>query len=214
MKIIIVVQIIKTLYILGLGWALYNCSSGYILDPSIGALYICDNGIWSTKPRCLSTIDLTLVLPSSPHLSLSLKGTGRCSLSTLTTLLSMTTGLQSTGQTQLMRAPDDSTVILNGSYIVFSCMNGYTNMGGNLNVTCNANGTWSPFPKCVRGSNGGPMSSSIVNSTSARCSVTSTTFFIPYGFLVNTTAIILYEDGTASGVLMSLTGLHILFSIF
>ncbi len=28
--------------------------SGYVLDPTIGASYVCNNGQWSTKPRCLS----------------------------------------------------------------------------------------------------------------------------------------------------------------
>ena len=30
------------------------CVPGYTLDPSVGASYTCTNGVWSTKPRCLS----------------------------------------------------------------------------------------------------------------------------------------------------------------
>lgn len=35
------------------------------------------------------------------------------------------------------------------SYALFSCRNDYVNIGGNLNVTCNADDRWGPFPKCV-----------------------------------------------------------------
>jgi hypothetical protein len=40
-------------------------------------------------------------------------------------------------------------LVLNGSYIVFSCVNGYVNTGGNLNLTCSASGSWSQLPNCV-----------------------------------------------------------------
>jgi hypothetical protein len=32
----------------------FACIPGYALDPTVGASYICNNGQWSTKPRCLS----------------------------------------------------------------------------------------------------------------------------------------------------------------
>jgi hypothetical protein len=48
-----------------------------------------------------------------------------------------------------MQLSTEPGLVLNGSYIVFSCINGYVNMGGSLNVTCSASGTWSPFPNCV-----------------------------------------------------------------
>ncbi len=32
----------------------FACVLGYALDPTVGASYICNNGQWSTKPRCLS----------------------------------------------------------------------------------------------------------------------------------------------------------------
>jgi hypothetical protein len=51
-----------------------------------------------------------------------------------------------------MQLSTETGLVLNGSYIVFSCINGYVNMGGSLNVTCSASGTWSPFPNCVSSS--------------------------------------------------------------
>jgi hypothetical protein len=77
------------------------------------------------------------------------KGASNCSLSILRALFSTTTGLQSTGQTQLMQTSSDSALVLGGSYVVFSCISGYRNIGGSLNITCNANGSWTPFPNCV-----------------------------------------------------------------
>jgi hypothetical protein len=32
----------------------FTCMPGYVLDPTIGASYMCNNGVWSTKPQCLS----------------------------------------------------------------------------------------------------------------------------------------------------------------
>jgi hypothetical protein len=49
----------------------------------------------------------------------------------------------------------ETGLVLNGSYIVFSCINGYVNMGGSLNVTCSSSGSWSPFPNCVSSSGSG-----------------------------------------------------------
>ena len=139
----------------------------------------------------------------------ALKGTGRCSLSTLTALLSTVTGVERTDQIQLMQTPDDSNGVLNGSYAVLSCMNGYTNMGGTLNVTCSADGSWSPFPNCVLITDGDSMT-----GTGARCSVTSPTFNLAYGFPVNTTGLFLDPDNTASGMLMMLIDLEILSCVF
>jgi hypothetical protein len=156
--------------------------------------------------------DFDLVLLSFLSILYLFKEIGRCSLSSLTTFVSSATGLQTTGQTQLLLTTDDSTVVLNGSYAVFSCMSDYTNMGGSLNVTCSANGTWSPFPNCVKNSdNGGSMMTTMMPGIGTRCQVISITFFVPYGFLTNTTAFILYEDNTASGMLIILIDLQILF---
>ncbi len=31
----------------------FACVPGYVLDPTVGATYACNNGQWLTKPRCL-----------------------------------------------------------------------------------------------------------------------------------------------------------------
>ncbi|CAF3561115.1 unnamed protein product [Rotaria sordida] len=124
-------------------WIRFACMVGYTLDPTIGELYTCNNGVWSTKPRCLIT--------------------GRCSLSELTNFLSKANGLQTTNQSQLMPASQEKDVVVSGSYIVTICTDGYRNMGGNLNITCSASGSWRPFPSCVtNGGNSGSQTGHIV----------------------------------------------------
>ena len=51
-----------------LGWIQFTCMPGYVLDPNIGALYNCNNGVWSTKPQCLSKLlfQLTLLYKNYP----------------------------------------------------------------------------------------------------------------------------------------------------
>ncbi|CAF1497655.1 unnamed protein product, partial [Adineta steineri] len=106
----------------------FGCKSGYMIDPAISALYECNNGVWSTKPRCLK-ID-------------------NCSISNLTALLSSTPQLQTTGLTKLIQIPDNPTLVRDGSYVVFSCMSGYGAVSGSLSVTC-INSSWTQFPTCV-----------------------------------------------------------------
>ncbi len=55
----------------------------------------------------------------------------------------------------MIQLSSETGLVLNGSYIVFSCINGYVNMGGSLNVTCSSSGSWSPFPNCVSSSGSG-----------------------------------------------------------
>ncbi|CAF4584957.1 unnamed protein product, partial [Rotaria sp. Silwood2] len=119
------------------GWIQFACMPGYAIDSTVGELYNCNNGVWSTKPRCLTT--------------------GRCSFSALQDFIMNSAGLQTTGQSQLMQVPQETNFVLGGSYIVVTCMNGYTNMGGNLNITCSSSGSWSSFPNCILsgGSGGG-----------------------------------------------------------
>ena len=57
----------------------------------------------------------------------------------------------------LMQPSDNSSLILSGSYIVVTCMNGYINTGGSYNITCSGNGSWSSFPNCVLNTTGGSM---------------------------------------------------------
>lgn len=181
---------------------MFACDHGFTLDPSIGALYLCSDGVWSAKPRCLSRNYFHLDLPDCS----SFTGTDRCSLSFLKSFVSATVGVQSTNQTQLIEASDDSNIALNGSYVVFSCMDGYTNVGGSLNVTCDPTGEWSPLPKCVRKSDAlNSMTTAAMSHTGARCSVAPISFFVPYASLINTTGLRLYEDNTVSGMFIGQT---------
>jgi hypothetical protein len=77
--------------------------------------------------------------------------TARCSLSKLQSIFSdytATQGLQISGQGVSIN-PDELDQALVGSFILFSCINGYTNTDNNLNFVCNADGQWSAFPKCT-----------------------------------------------------------------
>ena len=38
-----------------IGSVVFSCAAGYALDPSIGGVWSCINGVWTTLPRCLST---------------------------------------------------------------------------------------------------------------------------------------------------------------
>ena len=115
----------------------FACGVGYVLDPSIGDTYVCNNGQWSTKPRC--------------------QVTGRCSFSQLETFAASTVGIQTNNQSSLLLLPNEPGLVLNGSFILFSCISGYVNTGGSLNITCGNNGAWSPFPNCVQSSGSGPV---------------------------------------------------------
>ena len=81
--------------------------------------------------------------------------TGRCPFSQLESFLSGRVGIQTTNQNSLQILPSEPGLVLNGSFVVFSCINGYVNTGGSLNVTCGNNGAWSPFPNCVQSSGSG-----------------------------------------------------------
>ena len=81
--------------------------------------------------------------------------TGRCQFTQLQNFISTAVGIQTTGQSLLRQPANDQTTVLNGSFIVFSCVSGYVNAGGSLNLTCGNNGMWSPFPNCVQSSGGG-----------------------------------------------------------
>jgi hypothetical protein len=41
-----------------LGSIQFACGTGYVLDPTTGGLYTCKNGAWTTKPQCLSMLDI------------------------------------------------------------------------------------------------------------------------------------------------------------
>ena len=182
----------------------FRCSTGYTLDPAIGAVYSCNNGVWSTKPQCLSRNPSCRLLRVPYLFSFYLKEIGRCPLVSLTTLLSTRTGLRSTGQIQLMQTPDDPKLVLNGSYVVLGCMSGYTNIGGSPNVTCSADSSWTPFPNCVASTD------TTISGAAARCSVTSAIFNLAYGSPTNTTGLLVYQEDMASGTSMVHIALKIL----
>ncbi|CAF3354956.1 unnamed protein product [Rotaria socialis] len=150
-----------------IGWVQFACLPGYALDPMVGSLYVCSNGAWSTQPRCLMT--------------------GRCSFSTLQSFISNATGLMTTGQSQLMQLPQNTSVVLGGSYIVFACNTGYTNTGGSLNVTCSSSSSWSPFPTCVLNTGGGGSltTTTMSNNNGLPCAFDTTTININNGYLFN-----------------------------
>ncbi|CAM4853201.1 unnamed protein product [Rotaria socialis] len=151
-----------------IGWVQFACLPGYALDPTVGSLYVCSNGAWSTQPRCLMT--------------------GRCSFSTLQSFISNATGLMTTGQSQLLQLPQNTSVVLGGSYIVFACNTGYTNTGGSLNVTCSSSSSWSPFPTCVLNTGGGGSLTTTTmsnNNNGLPCAFDGTTLNIMNGYLFN-----------------------------
>ncbi|CAF4597909.1 unnamed protein product, partial [Rotaria magnacalcarata] len=154
---------------LATGWIQFACMPGYALDPMVGNLYICNNGAWSTKPQCLMT--------------------GRCLFSTLQSFVSNATGIMTTGQSQLMQLPQNTSTVLSGSYIVFACMTGYTNTGGSLNLTCTSNSAWSPFPNCVLNTSGGGSLTTTTtmsnNNNRVSCAFDATTLNITNGYASN-----------------------------
>jgi hypothetical protein len=109
-----------------------------------------------------------------------------------------------------MQLSTETGLVLNGSYIVFSCINGYVNMGGSLNVTCSASGSWSPFPNCVSGSGSGLMTTTTMATGNNQMTTTimaagsgspcvvdiTTTFNITNGY--PTTLSLLYTTNTAA----------------
>ena len=44
---------------------------------------------------------------------------------------------------------EEKDAVLVGSYIRFACSDGFSNTDGNLNVKCQNNGQWTPFPSCA-----------------------------------------------------------------
>lgn len=120
--------------------------------------------------------------------SLFIEIAARCLLSTLTLMPLNTIGLQSVGLPQLLTTPDRSITVLSDSFAVFTCMSGYTNIGGSLNVTCNVDGTWSTFPNCVRRSNGSDesMMTTTTTITPLRCVSKP---FVPNAYISNETLV-------------------------
>jgi hypothetical protein len=92
------------------------------------------------------------------------KATGRCSFSTLQNFISSSISIQTTGQSLLTADSQNTSVVFNGSYILLACVNGYTNTGGSLNVTCLTNSSWTQFPNCVSNTGSGSMTTPTISN--------------------------------------------------
>lgn len=108
-----------------------------------------------------------------------------------------------------MQSQGDSNSVLTGSYIVLACLNGYTNTGGSLNVTCFTNGSWSPFPNCALN---GPTGSAMTTTTMATnngvaCVVDSTTLVLNNGYYTNV-SLSYASSSTATGKYRELCKLY------
>lgn len=124
--------------------------------------------------------------------------TGRCTYSALQNFISTATGIQTTDQSRLVAATQDTTAVLNGSYTLLACVSGYTNIGGSLNITCLNNGSWSQFPNCVLNGGAGSVITTTTQPTgnSLACTVDATTFTISNGYYVSST--LSYVSSTAA----------------
>ena len=85
-----------------------------------------------------------------------------------------------------MQLPTETSFVLNGSYIVFSCISGYVNTGGSLNLTCDQNGSWSTLPHCVSSTASVTTTTIATGTGSTACVVDmATTFNITNGYLLS-----------------------------
>lgn len=195
-----------------LGWVLFACATGFALDPTIGGNFSCNNGMWTPQPRCISKLiqyHLLVVFLSCSDLL----GTGRCPLSALTQLTS-SGSVVPTGAMQLLQTQDNQTHVLGGSFIVLACASGLTNIGGNLNLTCNADNSWSTPPNCVSATGGGGgsvMTTMSPSVPSGRCAVNSGTLNIANGFVSNANNLLIFPD-TSSASGMSIVFFRLVFS--
>ena len=104
------------------------------------------------------------------------------------------TGLQISSQ-RLSLNPNEDDRVLVGSFVLFNCTDGYINEDRNLNVICDINGQWTPFPQCIPTST--PQSSTMQDPM--RCPVTSDTWKINNGYLADTRDLLAFSDKTATG---------------
>jgi len=97
-----------------------------------------------------------------------------------------------------MQLPSETGLVLNGSYIVFSCITGYVNTGGSLNLTCNNNNSWSQFPNCVLNTGtGSSTTTTMPTSNGSPCVVNATsTFNVTNGYALSMS--LSYTSNTAA----------------
>lgn len=92
-----------------------------------------------------------------------------------------------TSQNRLTTAPEDSNSVLNDSFIVLTCANGYVNTGGSLNVTCLSTNSWTQFPNCVLGSGSGSITTTtLAPSSGLPCLIDASAFTITNGYYTST----------------------------
>jgi hypothetical protein len=105
------------------------------------------------------------------------------------------TGLRSIGRPQLLPTIDDTnSFVPNGSYALFACRSGYTNVGGSLNVTCNSNGRWSSFPVCVLDTE----LTTVTPTGRLACPFSSSTLTTPHGYASDLNNLILLNANQAA----------------
>ncbi len=106
--------------------------------------------------------------------------------------------MQTTGQSSVMELQTEVGLVLNGSYIVFSCITGYVNTGGSLNVTCNNNNSWSQFPNCVLNTGSGSLTTTAMPiSNGSPCVVDPTsTYNLTNGYALSIS--LTYTSNTAA----------------
>jgi hypothetical protein len=128
------------------------------------------------------------------------KVTGRCSYPTLLNFISTATGIQTTNQSSLIETTQNTSLVMGGSYIVLACANGYINNGGNLNISCSANNSWTQFPNCILNTANGSMTNATISTgNGSPCIIDqATTFNITNGYY--SSSILAYASNTtASG---------------
>ncbi|CAF1288527.1 unnamed protein product [Didymodactylos carnosus] len=117
--------------------------------------------------------------------------TGRCSLSDVQNFLNdptKTAGLQIVTPI-FYTARDEQNVAIQDSYILFNCTDGYTNIGGPYNITCNANNAWSqPWPFC--------QSTAAQSPSTLPCPYSSTMLQITNGYAGDTSGLSLVGSDT------------------
>jgi len=99
-----------------------------------------------------------------------------------------------------MSASPETNEVYSGSYVVLSCISGYINNGGSLNITCLGNGSWTQFPNCVMSTGSGSMMTTTVSTgNGSPCMIDSaTTFTIANGNYLSS-SLAYTSNTTASG---------------
>jgi Sushi repeat (SCR repeat) len=103
-----------------------------------------------------------------------------------------------------MESVGNTTVVLGGSYIVVSCLSGYTNIGGSLNITCLSNNSWTYFPNCNLNSGSVAITTTTTTTmspgTGQSCPVSiPATFTIANGYTNNLSSLSLISNTAATG---------------